>query len=50
MEEALGLFEEGASLMKKCNAILNEAEQKVNLIMKGATGEPVSEPFEIESE
>lgn len=50
VEEALGLFEEGASLMKRCASILNEAEHKVNLIMKGAAGEPVSEPFEIETE
>jgi len=50
VEEALGLFEEGASLMKQCAAILDDAEQKVNLIMKGASGEPVSEPFEVEAE
>jgi exodeoxyribonuclease VII small subunit len=46
IEESLKLFEEGASLMKKCSDILEKAEQKVRLIMKGNDGEPVSEPFE----
>jgi exodeoxyribonuclease VII small subunit len=50
VEEALGLFEEGASLMKKCAAILDKAEQKVSIIMKGNDGEPAFAPFEIEEE
>ena len=50
VEEALGLFEEGASLMKKCAAILDKAEQKVSIIMKGSDGEPTFAPFEIEEE
>ena len=50
VEEALGLFEEGASLMKRCAAILDKAEQKVSIIMKGESGEPVSAPFDIEGE
>jgi len=46
VEESLKLFEEGASLMKKCSGILDKAEQKVKLIMKGHDGEPVAEPFD----
>ena len=45
VEESLKLFEEGASLMKKCSVILDKAEQKVTLIMKGEDGTPVGEPF-----
>ncbi|MGI6578370.1 MAG: exodeoxyribonuclease VII small subunit [Eubacteriales bacterium] len=50
VEEALGLFEEGAGLMKKCATILDKAEQKVNIIMKGEQGEPTSAPFDIQEE
>ena len=36
--------------MKKCAAILDKAEQKVSIIMKGNDGEPAFAPFEIEEE
>lgn len=49
IEESLKLFEEGAGLMKKCGTILDKAEQKVSLIMKGENGAPDPEPFEAES-
>ncbi len=48
IEESLKLFEEGASLIKKCNNVLNKAEQKVSLIFKGADGEPEEHPFDAE--
>jgi exodeoxyribonuclease VII small subunit len=46
VEESPKLFEEGAMLMKKCSGILDKAEQKVSLIMKGEDGTPVAEPFD----
>lgn len=49
VEESLKLFEEGATLMKRCNALLDKAEQKVELVMKDKSGEPVLEPFDSET-
>ena len=43
---ALALFEEGTALMKRCTELLDEAEQKVVKLKKGADGEPVELPFE----
>jgi len=38
--ELLALFEEGAKLIKDCGKILDEAEQTVVRLQKGADGEP----------
>lgn len=46
LEEALTLFEEGTALIKSCGKTLDEAEQKVIKLQKGADGEPVELPFE----
>ena len=48
LEESLGLFEEGAKLMKQCSALLDKAEQKVTKLMETEAGEPVEVPFETE--
>ena len=32
LDESLALFEEGSKLIKECNCILNEAEQKIKII------------------
>lgn len=45
LSESLALFEEGAGLVKSCTKMLDEAEQKVLKLRKGADGEPVEEPF-----
>lgn len=50
LEEALALFEEGATLMKQCGQTLAKAEQKVALIVKGADGTPEKKPFAAEPE
>ena len=34
LEQAMGLFEEGAKLTKECTAQLDKAEQKVTLLAK----------------
>ena len=39
LDDSLGLFEEGISLVKLCNAKLEGAEQKVKLLAKGENGE-----------
>lgn len=35
LEESLKLFEEGSKLMRKCNALLDTAEQKVTMLLGG---------------
>jgi len=47
LDESLKLFEEGAKLAGQCNEMLDKAEQKVNLLLNGETGE--EKPFEGES-
>ena len=46
LEEAMGLFEEGAALMKQCSQALDKAEQKVAKLISAADGSPVEEPME----
>ncbi len=42
LDNALALFEEGTGLIKTCSKMLDEAEQKVTLLVKGeAPGETV---------
>ena len=38
LDDSLGLFEEGISLVKLCNAKLEGAEQKVKLLSRGEDG------------
>ena len=45
LEDSLNLFEEGTTLIKKCGAALDKAEQKVVKLMKGPDGEPVEADF-----
>ena len=45
LEQAMGLFEEGAKLLRECTKQLDEAEQKVNLLTAGKDGELREEPF-----
>jgi len=46
LDESLGLFDEGIKLIKSCGKTLDEAEQKVVRLVKGADGEPAEEEFE----
>lgn len=46
LDESLSLFEEGTSLITKCNEMLDKAEQKVVMLKKGNDGEPIELPFE----
>ncbi|RTZ89519.1 MAG: exodeoxyribonuclease VII small subunit [Deltaproteobacteria bacterium] len=45
LDEALKKFEEGIKLIKYCNKKLDEAEQKIELILKDEK-EPKTVPFE----
>ena len=46
LDESLSLFEQGAALVKRCNSLLDKAEQKVTILRTGMNGEPVEEPFD----
>lgn len=45
LDDSLGLFEEGITLVKLCNAKLEGAEQKVKLLAKGENGELAETDF-----
>ena len=45
LEQALGLFEEGTSLVSFCSNLLDEAELKVLQLSKGLDGSPVEKEF-----
>ena len=49
LEESMKMFEEGTALAAACTRLLDEAEQKVVRLMKGADGEPVELPFDAEN-
>lgn len=48
LNDSLKLFEEGTALITTCSKMLDEAEQKVVKLKKGADREPVELPFEEE--
>lgn len=50
LSESLALFEEGTALISSCGKLLDEAEQKVMKLRKGANGEPEELPFDGEGE
>ena len=45
LAESLGLFEEGAGLIRSCGKLLDEAEQKVVQLRKSEDGSPEELPF-----
>ncbi len=48
LEQSLKLFEEGARLARICNKRLEEAERKVEILLKDKDGNLKAEPFEEE--
>ena len=46
LEESIRLFEEGSGLLALCSSQLEEAEQKVMLLQRGAGEETEEIPFE----
>ena len=45
LADSLKLFEEGTKLIAACSKQLDQAEQQVVKLMKGADGAPVELPF-----
>jgi exodeoxyribonuclease VII small subunit len=50
LDEAMRLFEEGVGLSRECQKQLEEAEGRVEILLKKADGKLSAEPFEPEAE
>jgi exodeoxyribonuclease VII small subunit len=46
LDDAMKLFEEGVALSRDCQKQLEQAEGRVEVLMKKAGGEMAAEPFE----
>ena len=47
LEESLKIFEEGMKLVNFCSKKLEEAEQKVSMLIKDQNGKYTQQPFEV---
>jgi exodeoxyribonuclease VII small subunit len=45
LDKAMQKFEEGIKLTRRCQSALKDAEQKVEILLKGAGGEELAEEF-----
>jgi exodeoxyribonuclease VII small subunit len=50
LEESLKAFEEGVRLSRLCSKKLDEAEKKVEILLKDSDGRLVPKPFSLEEE
>jgi exodeoxyribonuclease VII small subunit len=50
LDDAMKLFEEGMQLSRDCQKQLEQAEARVEILLKKAGGEMVAQPFEPEGE
>lgn len=50
LDEAMKLFEEGVKLSRDCQKQLEEAEGKVEILLKKADGKVVAQPFDPDHE
>jgi exodeoxyribonuclease VII small subunit len=50
LDEAMRLFEEGVKLSRECQKQLEEAEGRVEILLKKADGKIAAEPFDPENE
>jgi exodeoxyribonuclease VII small subunit len=47
LEKSIAIYERGAELKKHCETKLKSAELKVEQIVQGADGKPVTEPADL---
>jgi exodeoxyribonuclease VII small subunit len=47
LEDSLKIFEEGMNLVSFCSKKLEEAEQKVTMLVKDQSGKYMQQPFEV---
>ena len=50
LDRALELFEEGVKISRFCNAKLEEAQRKVEMLTRGPDGTLVTTPLEVKEE
>lgn len=50
LEKSIKLFQEGMELAAFCNSKLDEAERKINTVMKNTQGQLIEEKFNPEEE
>ncbi len=48
LEDALKQFEEGIKLSRRCEKTLTQAEKKIEILLKNASGELTTQPFDEE--
>ncbi|HEX8557801.1 MAG TPA: exodeoxyribonuclease VII small subunit [Pyrinomonadaceae bacterium] len=46
LEQSLELFEQGVKLSRECQERLNEAERRIEVLLRGGDGSTVAAPFE----
>jgi exodeoxyribonuclease VII small subunit len=50
LEESLKVFEEGIALARHCSRYLDEAERRIELLVKDEGGAALTRPFVLETE
>jgi len=50
LERSLELFERGVALSRECQDRLNQAERRIEILMRDNKGQPTARPFESENE
>ena len=48
LDESLKQFEQGSALVRRCEKALAQAEQRIEILMKNASGEFEAQPFDDE--
>lgn len=48
LDESIALFEEGTRLALECSKTLDQAEQSIVRLTKGADGSPQEQPLEVD--
>jgi exodeoxyribonuclease VII small subunit len=46
LEQSLDLFEQGVKLSRECQERLNEAERRIEVLLRGGDGVTIAVPFE----
>ena len=47
LDESLALYEKGVAALKRCHIVLDKAEKRIRLLVKGAAGEPALQEAEV---
>lgn len=50
LEKSLELFEQGVKLSRECQERLNQAERRIEILMRDNQGRPAVRPFEPEND